>query len=73
MINVIAMKNSQKFPEDFEREHLKDFVYLQEEQQEIINEINKEEHRLPATIEIIGDLPPKQKEEHETERNTLPF
>lgn len=73
MTNVIAMKNSQKFPEDFEREHLKDFIYLQEQQQEIINEINKEEHRLPATIEIIGDLPPKKKEENEVERNTLPF
>lgn len=67
------MKHKPKFSEDFERESLKDSIYLQEEEQEIINEINKEEHRLPATIKIIGDLPPKKKEENETERNTLPF
>lgn len=67
------MTNPQNFSEDFEREHLKDAVYLQEEQQLIMKEINEEEHRLPAKIEIIGELPPKQKEEHEVERNTLPF
>lgn len=65
--------NQQKFPEDFERESLKDLIYLQEEQEMIMREINKEEHRLPAKIEIIGNLPPKQKEENEIERNTLPF
>jgi len=73
MINVILMTHSNKFPEDFERESLKDSIYLQEEQQRIIREINEEKDRLPATIEIIGKLPPKQKEEHEAERNTLPF
>ena len=68
------MTNHQKFPEDFEREALKDAVYLLEEQQRIMQEINEEEHRLPAKIEIIGDLPPlKKKEENEVERNTLPF
>ena len=61
------------FSEDFEREALKDSVYLLEEQQRIMQEINEEEHRLPAKIEIIGDLPPKKKEENEVERNTLPF
>lgn len=65
--------NQQKFPEDFERESLKDLIYLQEEQEMIMREINKEEHRLPAKIEIIGNLPPKKKEENEVERNTLPF
>lgn len=39
----------------------------------IMREINKEEHRLPATITIIGPLPEKKKEENEVERNTLPF
>lgn len=67
------MTHSKEFPEDFEREALKDSLYLQEEQERIIREINEEEHRLPATIKIIGTLPPKQKEENEAERNTLPF
>ena len=67
------MTHLQKFPDDFEREHLKDAVYLQEEQELIMKEINEEEHRLPATITVIGPLPEKKKEEHEAERNTLPF
>ena len=65
--------SQQKFPEDFEREALRDAIYLQEEQEMIMREINKEEHRLPAKIEIIGNLPPKKEEENEVERNTLPF
>jgi len=68
------MKNHhQNFPEDYERESLKDAIYLQEEQERIMKEINEEEHRLPATITIIGPLPEKKKEENEVERNTLPF
>lgn len=67
------MTHFQKFPDDFEREHLKDAVYLQEEQELIMKEINEEEHRLPATITVIGPLPEKKKEEHETECNALPF
>ena len=71
MINVIVMQNSQKFPEDFEREALKDSVYLLEEQQRIMQEINEEENRLPAKITILTPLPePKQ---DELESNTLPF
>lgn len=65
------MTKPQNFPEDFEREHLKDAVYLQEEQQLIMKEINEEEHRLPAKVFIIGQLPKPQ--ENEVERNTLPF
>ena len=65
--------NQQKVPEDFERESLKDLIYLQEEQEMIMREINKEEHRLPAKIEIIGNLPPKKKEENEVAPNTLPL
>jgi len=67
------MKYLQNFPDDFEREHLKDSVYLQEEQEMIMKEINEDEHRLPAKITIIGELPSKQKEENEAERNPLPF
>jgi len=65
------MTNHQKFPEDFEREHLKDAIYLLEEQQKIMQEINEEEHRLPAKITIIAPLPKHKTDE--VERNTLPF
>ena len=58
--------------EDFERESLKDFVYLLEEQVLLMKEINEEEHRLPANIYIVGELPPKLKED-EVEHNSLPF
>lgn len=65
------MTKHQKFPEDFEREALKDSVYLLEEQQRIMQEINEEEHRLPAKITLLTPLPePKQ---DELESNTLPF
>ncbi len=59
------------FSEDFEREALKDSVYLLEEQQRIMQEINEEENRLPAKITILTPLPePKQ---DESQVNTLPF
>ena len=40
------MKNK-NFPDDFEREHLKDAIYLQEEQELIMQEIMRNENRLP--------------------------
>lgn len=59
------------FSEDFEREALKDSVYLLEEQQRILQEINEEEYRLPAKITLLTPLPePKQ---DESQVNTLPF
>lgn len=64
------MKNK-NFPDDFEREHLKDAIYLQEEQELIMQEIMRNENRLPAKIYILGNLP-KPKED-EVEHNTLPF
>ena len=65
---MISTKN---FPEDFEREALKDSVYLYEEQQRIMQEINEEEHRLPATITLLTPLPEPKKDE--SEANPLPF
>lgn len=59
------------FSEDFEREALKDSVYLYEEQQRIMQEINEEEYRLPATITLLTPLPESVK--NESEANTLPF
>lgn len=67
------MTNHKNFPDDFERDHLKDAIYLREEEELIMKEINEEEHRLPAKITIIGPLPEKKEKEHEAERNTLPF
>ena len=65
------MQTPTNFSEDFEREALKDSVYLLEEQQRIMQEINEEENRLPAKITILTPLPePKQ---DELESNTLPF
>lgn len=65
------MLNQQKFPEDFEREALKDSVYLREEQERIMQEINEEENRLPAKITVITPLPETKKDEHQV--NPLPF
>lgn len=59
------------FSEDFEREALKDSVYLLEEQQRILQEINEEEHRLPAKITLLTPLP--ESTTNESEVNTLPF
>jgi hypothetical protein len=65
------MQTPTNFSEDFEREALKDCVYLLEEQQRIMQEINEEEHRLPAKITLLTPLPePKQ---DESEVNALPF
>lgn len=60
------------FSEDFEREALKDSVYLLEEQQRIMQEINEEENRLPAKITLLTPLP-EPKQDNEPEVNTLPF
>ena len=66
------MKNL-KITEDWERESLKDFVYLCEEQQllkeGIIKEINK---RQPAEI-IIVDRDKILERKHEYQHNPLPF
>ena len=59
------------FSEDFEREALKDVVYLYEEQERIMQEINKEEYRLPATITLLTPLPESTKDESKV--NPLPF
>ena len=58
-----------KINEDWERESLKDFIYLYEEQtllnQQIQEELNK---RQPAQITVVSKIPKK-----ENEHNTLPF
>ena len=60
--------------EDYEREHLKDLVYLQEDIElmriSVQTEINK---RKPAKIQVIDQDKVLQKEQDESKINTLPF
>jgi hypothetical protein len=58
-----------EFSEDFERESLKDLIYLQEEQAIIMKEIMEEENRKPAEIYIIKEPKPKE----DDQLNVLPF
>lgn len=59
------------FPDDFEREFLKDSVYLLEEQQAIMKDIMEDEARKPAKIYIIPTLETAPKEDDTA--NILPF
>jgi len=66
------MKNL-KINEDFERESLKDYVYLQEESYELDKQIQKEinKFREPAAIFIVDT--DKILERDEVRHNVLPF
>jgi hypothetical protein len=63
------------FSEDFEREYLKESVYLQADlirkQEDIMQEITEEENRLPARITVIYQT--KQPHPNELKYNALPF
>jgi len=62
------------FSEDFEREYLKESVYLQADlirtQEDIMQEITEEENRLPARITVIYQ---NTKQADELKDNALPF
>lgn len=62
-----------KIKEDFEREFLKDYVYLQEEEHELNRQIQEEmnKRRKPAQIVIVDT--DKILERHEIRHNILPF
>lgn len=62
-----------KIKEDFEREFLKDYVYLQEEEHELNKQIQEEmnKRRKPAQIIIVDK--DKILERHEIRHNILPF
>jgi len=62
-----------KIKEDFEREFLKDYVYLQEEEHELNKQIQEEmnKRRKPAQIVIVDT--DKILERHEIRHNILPF
>jgi len=64
------MKNLQ-FNEDFERESLKDFVYLQETQQLLQQTIQRDLNRKPAMIVVIDK--DKILERNELKYYALPF
>jgi len=62
------MKNL-KIIEDWERESLKDFIYLYEEERLLDRQIQEElNNRQPAQITVVSKIP---KKEHE--HNPLPF
>jgi hypothetical protein len=62
-----------KIKEDFERESLKDYVYLQEESYELDKQIQEEikKFRKPAAIFIVDT--DKILERDEVRHNVLPF
>ncbi len=60
--------------EDYEREHLKDLVYLQEDIELIRNEMQMEVNkRKPAKITVVDQDNMLQKQRDESKINTLPF
>lgn len=65
------MNQDLKIKEDWERESLKDLVYLQETQQLLEQEIQRE-LRQPAQI-IVIDHDKMLNREHEHQNNPLPF
>jgi hypothetical protein len=62
------MNKNLQITEDWEREALKDFIYLQEEKQLVIDEIN----RKPAIITVV-DKDRILDKKHEYHSNPLPF
>ncbi len=64
------------FSEDFEREYLRDLVYLQADlirtQEDIMQEIIEEENRLPARITVIYQTKQPQPDD-QLKDNALPF
>jgi len=69
-----TLVTANNFHEDFERESLKDYVYLLEARMLEEQEYRKwiaDQNRKPAKIEIVGELPKLKTDE--LEYNTLPF
>ncbi len=62
-----------KIREDFEREFLKDYVYLQEEEHEVNKQIQEEMNKLRKPAEIFIVDTDKILERHEIRHNILPF
>lgn len=58
--------------EDWERESLKDLIYLQEEMQILKEEINAEKERIAAKILIINEEDKKSEEYEKHSISTIP-
>jgi len=66
------MKRNLQINEDWERESLKDFIYLHEQSQDLEKAIQEEIHkRQPAQIVVIQEV--KKPQELDYEHNPLPF
>jgi hypothetical protein len=61
-----------KINEDWERESIKDLVYLQEQLTELEQELKDSINKQPARIEVI-DKDKVLNREHEHQNNILPF
>ena len=66
------MNKSLKIKEDWERESLKDFVYLQETQQLLQQTVQRDLNRKPAAIVVI-DKYKILEQKHELKDYALPF
>lgn len=62
-----------KIREDFEREFLKDYVYLQEEEHELNKQIQEEMNKLRKPAQIVIVDTDKILERDEIRHNVLPF
>lgn len=63
-----------KIKEDWERESLKDFIYLQETLHELEADIQEELHKkMPAQIVVIDTDKILDKQQYEHQHNPLPF
>ena len=75
--SLVMQQNKTKImiQEDYERDYLKESVYLQADlirtQEDIMQEIIEEENRLPARITVIYQT--KQPQLDELKDNALPF
>jgi hypothetical protein len=71
MKNIKKMSKNLQINEDWERESLKDFVYLQETQQLLQQTIQRDLNRKPAAIVVIDKY--KILERNELKDYALPF
>lgn len=66
------MSQDLKINEDWERESLKDFIYLQEQMYLLQQEMNETLNKQPARIEVI-DTDKILEKNNEPHTNVLPF
>lgn len=66
------MNKNLKINEDWERESIKDLVYLQEQLTQLEQELKEFVNKQPARIEVV-DKDNILNRDHEHQSNTLPF